>query len=356
MKWQYHLPVLMLAATLAACGSSPDSAGTIGSLSKRKLEVESRGAPTVEREEVIESYKAVLETQPRGELYQESLRRLADLNLSASQNAPGVATAGNDNRSKAQLNTAIGQYEHFLKKYPNSPNTEKIFYQLAKAYESAGQPAKALTTLDLLVQRYPNTASIDEVHFRRGETMFALGRFGDAARAYDTIVRKYPSSVYHERALYKYAWSEFKQGRHLDSLHAFFRILDDKLATDAAGKNLSRAEQEMLGDALRVVSLAFTYLHKEITPTAYFQRYGKRPYEPLIYENLGNLYLKKERIRDAADTYLAFTARHPDSVRSPEFHENAIKAYEAGGFASLIVPAKESFVRNYGIDSRFWKT
>jgi hypothetical protein len=46
----------------------------------------------------------------------------------------------------------------------------------------------------------------------------------------------------------------------------------------------------------------------------------------------------------------------PNTDYSPTFSVKAITVYNLGNFPSLILPAKEEFVRNYGVYSNFWST
>ena len=52
---------------------------------------------------------------------------------------------------------AIRLYTTLLKAYPDYARNDQVLYQLARAYETTGQPEAALGTLDRVVQRYPQT-------------------------------------------------------------------------------------------------------------------------------------------------------------------------------------------------------
>ncbi len=60
-------------------------------------------------------------------------------------------------------------------------------YQLARAYETTGQPEKALATLNEVVRRYPASPRIAEVQFRRGELLFSARRYREAETAYAEV-------------------------------------------------------------------------------------------------------------------------------------------------------------------------
>jgi len=110
----------------------------------------------------------------------------------------------------------------------------------------------------------------------------------------------------------------------------------------------------LLLDTQRVISLTFYNMEGAESIQQYFSKNGHRDYENKVYDSLAKLYITQERFQDAADTYLAFIDRNPLSLSSPEFHSQAIDIYKKGGFPSLILPAKESFVVHYGRLSQFW--
>jgi tetratricopeptide (TPR) repeat protein len=63
-----------------------------------------------------------------------------------------------------------------------------VLYQLARAYETTGQPDQALATLDRIVAQYPHTPHLDEVQFRRGELLFSNKRYAEAEKAYAAVI------------------------------------------------------------------------------------------------------------------------------------------------------------------------
>lgn len=344
---------------LGGCGSSPEIA-TLKNLQGRTVELtEPRVNYPLNARQVRQHYREFLaianSSSLYGEGYGEALRRLADLELQA-----GEESLSDNKTDEAQMQTAIRLYQVHLETYPNNPKNDLIMYQLAKAYEISGQLQMALTILDRIIHHYPHTRYHDEVQFRRGEMLFVLRRYGQADAAYHSIITNNKDSLFFEKALYKYGWTQFKQNRYKPALSTFFSLMDRKqqqgiLHHDGPAPGLPRTEREVLDDTLHAISLAFAYQHNKYTITQYFNEHGARSYEPLIYGNLGKLHFKKERIKDAADTYMSFVKRYPANPLAPEFHTEAIKAYQAGHFISLILPAKEQFVKLYGIHSRFWQ-
>lgn len=362
MSWRINTIIVSVCALslISSCSSNKRDLATIGSLKHQaiKLEDPAQDIP-IDEAKVRQYYREFLSITNDYKLYSEALRRLADLQLKAGEEQLSEGSQQEAEQGQRDTQASIRLYTTYLETHPNAPNNDMILYQLAKAYELNGEPQKSLDALNRIIRLYPNTRHRDEVQFRRGEMLFLLRRYPQAESAYQSIITSNPNSVFYEKAVYKYGWTLYKGGLYRKALHSFFQIMDLKqqqglLQDNQAVATLGRAEKELLADTLRAISLSFAYLYDDYPVGRYFRDNGARPYESLIYLSLGKHYLQKERIKDAADTFLAFVKRYPTSPLAPEFHTEAINAYEKGGLASLVLPAKEEFIRLYGVGSPYW--
>ena len=354
-----YTPVLLGLLLLGGCASH-DIGPTIDDLENKKYKFVEPELEPVQRQQVIESYRLYMNAAAASEHKDTAMRRLADLQLEVGEEHNMSADPKLNKAGKQSLDAAIATYVAYLQTYPKRKDNDLILYQLSKAYALKGEPDKSLDTMNRLVRDYPDTRYLDEVQFRRGETLFVLHRYAEAEAAYGTIVRRFPDSLYYEKALYKYGWALFKQNKYREALQSYIVLLDKKyeqgkLMDNGLPDDLPRAEKELLEDTLRVVSLSFSYQEGAASIGRYFATAGRRSYEPLLYRNLGELYLSKDRITDAADVFLAYVASNPESPLAPEFHTAAIDAYTKGNFPTLVLAAKEDFVKRYGVDSRFWQ-
>jgi TolA-binding protein len=137
-------------------------------------------------------------------------------------------------------------------------------------------------------------------------------------------------------------------------------LLDQRLAgvTDVGSadvlKQMSRPERELVDDTFRVMSVTFSYMDGYRSIDEMLQRRVETGYADLLYMNLGDLYLDKERYIDAAKTYAAFVARDPVHPQSPGLQVRVVEAYTLAKFPSLVLDAKRDYVARYGLDSDFW--
>ena len=358
---RYHLLItIALTTALYACASNDlDRKSTIASLQDKTAELDPQVNFEIEPQQVIESYHALIEITADGAFNGDVQRRLSDLELEASLDNKLSEDAHQQQKGQQEALSAIKGYEAYLQQYPLREDNDLILYQISRAYALESQPEKALEALDRIALEYPKSQYIDEVQFRRGENLFVMRQYAGAEAAYGAVVKQYPDSLFYEKALYKYGWSQFKQNRNRDALDSYIALLDinakvGKIDEITLNKSLPRAEQELLDDVVRVVSLAFSYEAEDTSMRDYFNRVGARTYEPMLYQNLGKLYLSKDRIADASDIYLAYGKQYPYSRFTPEFHQKTIDIYQRAGYSSQVLEQKITFVNRYDVGTQFW--
>jgi TolA-binding protein len=336
--------------------------GTIKDLERNRVEVDTDARIVGGEAKAIESYRLFLDVASDDPaLRAEAMRRLADLQLETTD----VDELAGNVQSLGAVGGTIEMYEQLLQSYPNYAKNDLVLYQLARAYELEGRSDESLATLDKLIADYPHTPHLEEAQFRRGETLFVQKRYRDAERAYEHVVRAGESSAFYEQALYKHGWSLFKQQLYDESFDSFFALLDRQLGTDngaTGGRDpaalytaMGRAQQEMVDDTFRVLSIGFSYLDGPESISRYFNRKGPRPYAFIVYTNLGDLYLEQERYQDAADAYHAFVELDPYHAKAPLLQVEVIEAFKKGEFADLVLEGKEGFVETYGPGSPYWQ-
>lgn len=353
---------LCLFPVLTGCSLARwDEPETLADLKGRRVDVDRTPFAGDTSGQAMDNYRAFLGAASDEALRPEAMRRLADLQLQRNeQRQAEIPDSAAVAPTAPDLAESVALYETLLRDYPQYAHQDKALYQLARAYDDAGQSEVVLTTLERLVREHPDTPLRAEAEFRRGEILFVQTRYREAETAYQAVLDRGDGSEFYERALYKQGWARFKQNFYDEALGAFIALLDRRLSQnyaggDAAVADMSRAERELLEDSLRVISLSVSYQEGAVSLQEYFQHHGGRVYEDLIYANLGELYLSKERYSDAADTFHAYVASHALERQAPTFQVRVIDAYQRGGFPSLVLTAKQDFVERYALTGPYWK-
>ncbi len=353
--------VLAAACTLSACGmfrrGSPDNEPTLRTLAGRTGPVQADGAlPKASEEQAIEAYQRFLAIAPAAKQRGEAMRRIGDLEMERAESRAAAAP----NADAPDFKTAIARYQAYLAAFPNDPGNDRVLYQLARAHEQGGDPDRALATLDRLIAQHPKTAYAGEAQFRRGELLFTARRYGDAEQAFSVVMGGVGAkSPFHDRALYMQGWSRYKQGRLDEALASFFGVLDLKVGGRSGDggldtlKGLSRADRELVEDTFRVVSISLENLKGADSIPTYIDRPLRTGYAFRVYEQLGELYIRQERAKDAADTFGAYARLNPLDAQAPVLQARVIEIYEKTGFSAQALAAKTEYVARYGKDSAF---
>ena len=265
MKTRLISALLLIVIMSAAQADKVKKSDTIASLEDKEFEVRPGKVIVGSTNLARDQYRSFLDLSSLDpELRAEAMRRLGDLELDATE-AEQLA-ANIDTLNHASFNNAVQLYQQLLEAYPDYRRNDTVLYQLARAYEMGGRNDEALVVLNELVEKFPGTPLIDEVQFRRGEMLFLRKDYNQAELAYQDVIAYGEGSKFYEQSLYKLGWAQFKLAWHDDSLRPFFELLDRKIRNielqegDNRLEQLSRAEQELVEDTFRVLSLSFSYM------------------------------------------------------------------------------------------------
>ena len=380
---------------LGGCTSAPPSGTleqqarfggtTLADLESTDIVIEEQQLESASTQAALDSYRQAAELFDDPQRRAKTLRRMADLALASATeqdmqiaqqqeqqlehkvdqehsndsehnpallNLTGTLSPTVDNEEVA-YKTAIQLYEELLSSTQDPTERAEAYYLLSKAYAMDGDLDKARSSLDSLVEQYPNSEWALESQFRRGEMLFSEGDYEYAEQAYADVIERGERNDFYNQALYKHGWSYYKLGEYERAQDSFFTLLDS-LNGQAVLADSTSMEHKLFGDTQRVISLSFSNLNGAKSVKKWFAHNGNRDYEPEIYRTLGDVYLKQERFRDAAETYDMFVQVYPDSRLAPEFSTLQIESYQKGGFPTLVLPAKGKFIDRYGVNSDYW--
>ncbi len=338
---------------IISCGNFGGNNQTIGSISKKRVKVEEDIPVENSRKKAISQYRKLLDENSE-EITPEVKRRLGDLRMEENEDYLADSVTLADEHTFAET---IRLYEDILERDHSYENTDRVLYQLSRAYELSGQYEKALQALDQLVYKYPNSNYFVEAQFRRAEILFVEKKYSLAENAYASVISHGPETEFYVHSLYKHGWTHFKQVDYELGLPSFDKVLEQLLTTGVEEEQiaqLSTPDQELIDDTLRATGLSFGYLGGADEVSGFYAKYGRKPYEVLVYKRLGKQHLEKKRWSDAANTYREFVVTHKFSSKAPHFQIKSIEAYKKGGFPTEVLRAKKQFVIEYNVKSEYW--
>lgn len=345
MKWVCLSFVIGTLLINTACGGRAKPT-TLGQLKYKQEKEEQIAFKTMGHEDVRKEYEELLDLFEDKNLKEQIERRIADVYM-----MEGVQDQLKDEPKKSYYIEAIKSYRDILEKYPDSPDNAEVFYQLAKAYDMEGEQGEALHMLTELTSRHPTYKNIAEAYFRMGDIYFNLQQYAKAERAYIAVTQSATEKL-SLNARYMLGWSYYKQLKFDDGLTAFASVLTEVLGDKNNLDDLDKSEKPFAEDSLRSISLTLARSGgAEMIATA--PQLANKDYIWMIYENLGEYYLEKERFEDSAFTYRLFVTQHKNSEQAPRLHKRLIDSYIDGGFPLRAIEEKEVYVDFYGISSSY---
>lgn len=336
----------------------PPSGPTLADLEPAEMPQDLRPVAPVKIDQIEASYRSALEVAEDPGVRRQIQVRLADLEMIRSEDRQLTAA-----EEEAYFDGAVDMYQELIKLTGETTiqtsvedvTSERLLYQLSKAHALDGNIEESDKALKKLVALYPDSPYAAEAEFRSGNTAFSDGDYAAATALFANVIAAGKSTPFYENAVYMHGWSLFKLNKYRTAIDSFTEVLDLSLKSGQSMDELSSGSRNMVDDTFRVISIVFSYLDGAASIAEVFKQKGKRTYNDALYMRLGELYLEQKRYKDSADTYQFYVSRFAQTDAAPDFSVKAIEVYEEGNFPSLILPAKEDYVRNYGVHSEYWK-
>jgi TolA-binding protein len=305
--------------------------------------------PALSLVELESAYREVLAVTGDPGLQLKVRRRLAGLEVLSSE-------AGDDGLAAADAwSGAIAAYQALLQDYPDAAGRDQLLYQMARAQDMNGQGDQAVRLMEQLSFEYPDSGHVAEAEFRKGEAYFGEGDYRRAEQAYARVVQADTGNDYFANSMYMLGWSRFKQDDYAAAVQAFIQALDHLMVSNNQLDQMPRGDREMAADCFRVLAVIFSYQGGSDAIAASFRGLEERPYQYLVYESLGQLYLEQERYQDSAETFAGYISQYPESPVAHEFQWNIIGVYETAGFPGQVISGKVAYVQQYSVTGSYWE-
>lgn len=348
-----YVKVLLIMLLLSGCSGNllidePEQA-----LSGYQRPLSTHQIPKRELTGMLEEYQQAAES-PFPQVAALARERLAGLALEQSEDELlSYSLDDVDKITDVGYYKAIGIYQQLLKDYPERIENDHIRYQLARAYDYAGEPLIVLKILTELVELHPQSSFFAEAQFRRGELLFTLSRFDEATLAYQAITDRGISEPYFQYALYKQAWSLYRSNRTSAAHHHFADLLE-YLHTPGDLNDVPVGKIELVKDVLRVLAISFSQMNGAESIQQFADTRGNKPYTALIYQALSEQLETQRLYSEAADVYSFYLEHSADQPQAPLYHLKKITLLEKGGYFQQALQARKQFVERYDVNNTIW--
>ncbi len=348
------LLAMVLAAPVAAQESFRVELGrdgkTIGDMRPVFLKFESRPLPAISPAEVARRYQRLFETSDEPEVRVDALNRLTNI-----RDRSGQELGYSHEQEPAIYEEVLGSYESILARGSFSGRLDELLYQMAKAHALTAQPGESIDRLKQLVGLYPKSPLVPEARFRIAEAAFTNGQFAEAEAGYLALLAGEGGEGLKTKARYMIGWSQFKQGEHAwgraaDSFHA---VLDLFLPTAESIQQVPQSSVETIDDTLRVLALMASRTGGLETLSQWFGSGPVRPWEPLVYDRLADLYAITGKYETSEAVNQAFARRYPQHGSSPGFLAQVVEVWQLAGDGEKVRQARAGYVDAYRTESIF---
>ena len=343
----------MLTLILAACGSSKYGGVTLSELDETVVEPIVQQTLQSSPVETIQSYRELLGFAADNPFRPRAMHRLGDLLLDYGEQREIKLAANDEIVAIDEYAEAITVYEELISTYSDYPDTDLVIYQLARVYDKQGEIDKTSQLLLRLVTEFRQSKYFIEAQFRLGELSFLYGEYHQAGISYQAVLDAGETNPFYEQSLLKYSWTVFKQDRLDEALKSFYLLIDLKLnrtkfdPITGRPTGLGKADEEILGDILRGMTLIFALKNSPQELELFSQKNGQAEYNHLLYLSIAEIYHKEERYLNEAETYAAYISNYPESHHAAIFQLRLVDSYRFLNDHQQVVATKEVFLNDF---------
>jgi tetratricopeptide (TPR) repeat protein len=358
---------------------------TLKSLDLRPVRADEVAVPTLSLVQKRDQYESLLPLIKDPIQKQQVAFRLADIKMLIAEQGQEEGT--DLSIANASYNDAISDYQKVLSEHnivaptagltlsdeQQALNRKQMdaMYQLTRALDLSAQPDQSLQVAKeflatFSIEQFNVTPYHLELYFRIGEYYFNRQQYPNAASYYNRVVEygnggAQNSANFYAISAYMLGWSEFKLDNYPLAMEAFANMLDASLLLNTSittsdlqkqpvGElSMTKGELRLVKDAVRVMALTFSYQGNGEAIQSFFEAFGSRDYEQLVYDELAQQHLDNDRFQDSANVLVTFANVNPLHPRAVEFFIRHIDAFVLGEFPTRVLIAKEDFVNTYSL-------
>jgi TolA-binding protein len=322
-------------------------------------------------------YQTILTLEPDRDVRAQIEYRLVQMNTQAYElvDDEELTSVQGLQKSDAALNALILSYQDLITLYPERSDNEWMQYQLAKALDLQGKSKESLLQMEALLAKYPDSQYSAELNFRRGDIYYnfqaypaALKAYSSVSKATSTVVNSaFNNETYYINSRYMSAWVLFKLNRLAQADIEFISLLDylvdqEKVQQYQDGFSFDKLDARyasLVVDVQRVLSISLSQQQQsESLVSLITNQQGLTHltlYRHILFKSLADFLISNELKYDAELAYKAYITMAPDTIWAARYSLELLELLEQQGKYSASRSLKQSYVKQFGINSPFWK-
>ncbi len=361
---------------LIACQSTSEPADTsrktLADLAREQenIEIESiRLSKSQRASKLAQLYQTILTLEPDNEVRAQIEYRLVQMNTQAFElmDAEGVTGGQALDNSEQALAKLIISYQDLITRFPERSDNEWMQYQLAKALDLQGKSKDSLRQMEILLAKYPHSQYAAELHFRRGDIYYNFQEYPAALDAYKSATTADNNEHYYVNSRYMSAWVLFKLNRLAQADVEFITLLDYLVSQEKqlfshrnfSFEKLNPRYASLVSDVQRVLSISLSQQQQASSLVALTKQQESLTqlnlYRHILFKNLAEFLVSNELKYDAELTYQSYITLAPTSIWAARYSVALLTLQQQQGKYSAARRLKQLYVKQFGLNSRFWQ-
>ncbi len=260
---------------------------------------------------------------------------------------------------RINFGNAIKYMYELLDNYGYVRFIDKVLYRLALCHQEEENTEKSVQYYKRLIAAVPLSNLVPESYFRLGEHYFSKGKFEDAISYYEKLIApEMWSSSFYDMSLYKLGWANYNINHYPDAISYFLTLLKDiDVLQRIQPQKLDRNAADLKQEAITYVAVCFVdFGDPESTFQFLNSKLENELYRNQILSQLGDIYLKQDRLDEAVQTFILLLKNFPLHPDAPFYVQKIIDAYYKKWDLTAANEERGVLINNFNQESSWYQS
>ncbi len=207
--------------------------------------------------------------------------------------------------NQKNFNSAVAQFNDFIKKYKNDSRVNDAKFRLADSYYGMKNYDRASAIYSDLFRESKNLNS-DGAYYQYAQALYKSGKSNEAINEFRALQSKFPRSKYRDESQYVVGWINFQNGQYRDAIASYNQLIDKYPASELVPVALYSSGDSYFN--LGVYDSANVYYNRVLND------YPKSQYVLDAINGIQYSYLAVDKPEEAANEIDRFLVDNPNST------------------------------------------